>query len=80
MSDKLAKSDSKIYRQNFYGILNDDGDFWTPIGFNSRAEAQRYLDDFITSTGVDRFQTMHRTHKIVPVRIRLDQLPDTTHE
>jgi hypothetical protein len=72
---KLAKLDSsKVYETPFYGILNANGDFWGPDVFNSEAAARKHMDAFWGHLTEMRDQC-RRTHKIVPVRVRLDQLP-----
>lgn len=60
--------DSSDYRHTFYGILNKQGQFWTPIPFNDEASARIYLERFAHGKNA----SMLNTHKIVPVRIRLE--------
>jgi hypothetical protein len=75
-SEKAAfqpkRIDSKDYRHTFYGILNGQGEFWTPIPFNSDSAAAVYLERFARGDN----KVMLTTHKIVPVRIRLETLPE----
>lgn len=71
---KLATSDSKVYKHTFYGILNAQGDFWTPLAFETERAAMAHLEGFWRADPA-KFASVQRTHKIVPVRIRLDQLP-----
>lgn len=66
-------SDSKNYRHTFYGILNAQGEFWTPIPFDSEAKAQQHIIDFWGRQSEQRDKCL-RTHKIVPVRIRLETI------
>ena len=73
MSDKPAKSDSADYGQTFYGILNAQGQFWTPLAFDSKEGAEAYLAGFI-SRNDERFASMRRTHKAVPVRVWLEAI------
>lgn len=68
-----AKSDSKIYSGSFYGILNAQGDFWTPLAFSSEAAARQHIASFWGSDHASRDKCL-RTHKIVPVRVQLTQL------
>lgn len=60
---------STAYGQEFYGILNADGNFWTPLAFDSAAAARAHIDAFWST----RHQVEHfmRRAKIVPVRIQL---------
>lgn len=60
-------SDSLDYEKTFYGILNKQGQFWSPMPFDSEQAAMERLA---------RFKGAHleRTHRIVPVRIRLDAI------
>lgn len=72
---KLASIDSKVYKQTFYGILNAYGDFWTPLAFESQAKARQHIVDFWGANHKNRDQCL-QTHKIVPVRIRLNAVEE----
>jgi hypothetical protein len=63
MSEPVT-SDSAEYEMTFFGILNAQGQFWTPMPFDSEAAAQARMDKF-------KGAHLERTHKIVPVRIQL---------
>jgi len=73
---KLAASDSKVYKHTFYGILNAYGDFWTPLAFDTEQGARDHIRHFWRNDP-DNLRKCLRTHKIVPVRVRLNQLPAT---
>ncbi len=62
--------DSINYRHTFFGILNKDGDFWTPTAFESEQAAEQRLHDF---WGWKKWN--ESDFKIVPVRIQLTTLP-----
>jgi hypothetical protein len=68
-----ATSDSEHYRHTFFGILNGSGSFWSPLAFDSPQAAREALERFI-SINPERFGSMLRTHKIVPVRIQLAEI------
>ncbi len=72
-SKQPATSDSDDYHHTFWGILNRQGDFWTPLPFNSEDDAKRYMLDFIQRSP-GQFDRMPQTHKIVPVRVQLTQI------
>lgn len=72
---KIVKSDSKDYRATFYGILNAQGNFWTPLAFETEAKARDHIVNFWGSNTANRDKCL-RTHKIVPVRVRLETLPE----
>lgn len=63
--------DSNDYRHTFYGILNKQGQFWTPLPFHDEASAEAHLRTWAKG----KYASMLDTHKIVPVRIRLELLP-----
>ena len=65
-----VESDSDDYKHTFYGILNKQGQFWTPIPFHDEKAASDYLARYAVGSNAG----MKRTHKIVPVRIRLTAL------
>lgn len=56
-----------------FGILNAYGDFWTPLPFESEAKARQHIIDFWGTNTESRDKCL-RTHKIVPVRVRLTAL------
>jgi len=64
--------DSSVYKHTFFGILNAQGEFWTPIPFSGEREAREYLSRY----ALDKNKSMLETHKIVPVRIQLTQITD----
>jgi hypothetical protein len=64
----MATVDSEIYRKTFWGILNKQGDFWTPLAFETEAAATAKLDKF----WADGWNSCD--FKIVPVRIRLEAI------
>jgi hypothetical protein len=74
---KLATIDSGVYNQTFYGILNGQGDFWTPLAFPTEHAADTHLRMFWAGDP-ENWSLVQRTHKIVPVRIRLNQLANPT--
>jgi hypothetical protein len=67
--------DSARYRATFYGILNEQGQFWTCIAFDAEEKARQHIRDFWRNDKGACEQCL-RTHKIVPVRIRLETIPD----
>jgi hypothetical protein len=69
----MAAINSAVYRREFYGILNTRGDFWTPLAFESEIKAREHIADFWRHDRDKREQCL-RTHKIVPVRIRLNTI------
>lgn len=74
MTDNIVRSDSAIYKGEFYGILNEQGDFWTPLGFGSETAARDHITDFWRNQP-DMLAKCLRTHTIVPVRIQLSTIP-----
>jgi len=68
---ELATSDSDVYDHTFYGILNKQGRFWTPLPFHDKKAARAHLSKWAIGDNI----SMLRTHKIVPVRIQLTALP-----
>lgn len=71
MSQKPASSDSNDYNHTFYGILNKQGKFWTPRPFDNEEAARAHLSKW----AVGDYRSMLSTHKIVPVRVRLETIP-----
>jgi hypothetical protein len=65
-----AACDSTVYRHTFYGILNKEGQFWTPMPFHDKDAATEHLSRWAKGS----YKSMLKTHKIVPVRIRLETL------
>lgn len=67
-----ATIDSSAYKRTFFGILNVDGDFWTPIAFDSERSAHAHINAFFA----DRYQLEQalREFRIVPVRSQLTAL------
>lgn len=72
-SEKPATSDSKVYKATFYGILNAQGDFWTPLAFDSEKDARDHITAF-WGRQTDMAARCLKDFAIVPVRIRLTQL------
>ena len=65
--------DSLVYKRPFFGILNAQGNFWTPLAFDSEESARKHIISFWGHDTENRDRCL-RTHKIVPVRIRLSAL------
>lgn len=69
----MAKTTGKSYRYKAFGILNPDGDVWTPCWFESEREAKGHLEDFWRGAAfspADQF-------RIVPVRVTITPLAPT---
>lgn len=60
-------SDSADYNHTFYGILNKQGKFWTPLAFHDEDAAKAHLSRWAKGD----YASMLSTHKIVPVRVQL---------
>lgn len=73
MSEKPAKCSSHVFRVTFYGILNAQGDFWTPLAFVSEDAARQHIKGF-WGKQTDMAEKCLRTHKIVPVRVNLTEI------
>lgn len=71
MEDRATIS-SDVYNHTFYGILNKDGQFWTPAPFHNKEAALAYLKRF----SIGDYSAMLQTHRIVPVRIQLTHIAD----
>ncbi len=65
-----VSSDSLAYDHTFYGILNKQGQFWTPLPFHDEAAAKAHLARYAKGSNA----SMLETHKIVPVRVQLTLL------
>lgn len=65
------------FKPSFFGILNRQGQFWTPLIFDSEKAAQRHLDDFADQDR-ERFDAV-RNYQIVPVRATIERR-DEGHE
>jgi len=74
-SEDIKHSDSAIYKGSFYGILNAQGDFWTPLAFDSEEAARARIKQF-WRIQPDMLAKCLATHRIVPVRIQLSTLPE----
>ena len=72
VADVAAMIDSNVYGRNFYGILNKDGQFWTPLAFESERKAHEHIAAFFTDVAMRG--TAMRDFTIVPVRIQLTHL------
>lgn len=70
-----VRADSAAYSQPFYGILNAQGYFWTPLAFDSEAKARQHIVDFWGRDHESRDRCLH-THRIVPVRVQLTTIED----
>jgi hypothetical protein len=75
VADVAATIDSEVYKHTFFGILNKEGGFWTPLAFASSKEAEAYLAKFIAGNP-EKFASMLDTHRAVPVRIQLTHLSE----
>lgn len=65
-----VQSDSADYEHTFYGIINGQGEFWSPLPFHDEATARARLERYAQGPNA----SMLDTHKIVPVRIVLTAL------
>jgi hypothetical protein len=65
--------DSDVYNHTFYGILNKQGQFWTPLPFHDEDAARAHLSKWAKGDCA----SMLDTHKIVPVRVQLTALVGT---
>lgn len=65
-----VESDSQEYDHTFYGILNKQGQFWTPMPFHDEKAAKDQIAKWAKGSNAG----MLTTHKIVPVRIQLTAL------
>lgn len=75
VADVAATCDSRVFQRAFYGILNKEGQFWTPLAFASEKEAYQYLHKFAAGN-LDKFASMFETHHVVPVRVQLTHLSE----
>lgn len=73
MSDdvKPRTISSADYKRTFYGILNAQGDFWTPLAFDGEQAARDHIRDFWRHDSAKLSECLRR-FKIVPVIIRLE--------
>jgi len=60
---------SEDFNASFYGILNAQGEFWTPLAFDSEDKAEQHIRDFWRNP--EQAAQCLRTHRIVPVQIQL---------
>jgi hypothetical protein len=74
VADVAATIDSSVYGRAFYGILNKDGQFWTPLAFDSERKAHEHIAAFFTDIAMRG--TAIRDFRIVPVRIQLTHLSE----
>lgn len=65
-----VQSDSADYDHTFYGILNGQGKFWSPLPFHDEATARARLERYAQGPNA----SMLNTHTIVPVRVVLTAL------
>ena len=68
-----ATLDSRVYTRPFYGILNAEGDFWSPHVFASEQAARESIIVFWGDQTTARDQCLS-SHKIVPIRVRLAEI------
>lgn len=69
-------SDSADYKHTFFGILNAQGQFWTPLAFESEVKAVAHIDGFWADA---RSRALFRQKcQIVPVRIQLTVIEGET--
>lgn len=73
MVKEPARIDSGVYAHEFYGILNKSGEFWTPLAFDTERAARKHIEDFVL-TNPGKFKSIEQTHRIVPVRITLEEI------
>jgi len=69
-----ATIDSADYKHTFYGILNAQGEFWTPLAFHSEQKAEEHIAGFWHANEQER-ALFRSKRSIVPVRIQLTALP-----
>lgn len=69
VTSKGAHSDH--YEGTFWGIVNRNGQIWTPQVFGTKAEAEQYREDAAKRLGVN-FNRIPFTHKVVPVEFRIE--------
>jgi hypothetical protein len=65
--------DSDVYKMTFHGILNAQGEFWTPLAFESERAARDHIRFFWRNDPAALAKAI-RQFKIVPVRIQLTAL------
>lgn len=56
-----------------FGILNGQGQFWTPLTFISADAAREHISDFWGSD-IESAQECLKTHKVVPVRVTVEAI------
>lgn len=71
---KLAKCTSVRFGITLYGILNAQGEFWTPVPFQSDGLARQYIRDF-WGRQTDMAARCLNDFRIVRVRVNLTELP-----
>lgn len=69
---RTAKRRIKSRRCERWGILNRDGDLWTPSPFETEQAARSYLEGYWTNYPGGPHSTKH--FKIVPVRVTVTPL------
>jgi hypothetical protein len=67
-----AAIDSADFKMTFYGILNAQGDFWTPLAFDCETAARRHIQNFWQDK--PRRDAFLGGCSIVPVRIQLTEI------
>ena len=70
MAETTITLDSDDYKTTLWGILNADGNFWTPLVFDSDGACREYLEIF-AKRYQGRYDSILETHKAVPVRVQL---------
>jgi hypothetical protein len=71
----MSRIDTHDYRHEFIGILNADGDFWTPLAFDNEAEARAHISKFWGQDTEKREECL-RKFSFVPVRIVIETIDD----
>ena len=61
----MSERKPKPYRTDGLGILNPDGDMWSPRYFATEREAWAYLEDFWRGTSINPREGF----RVVPVRV-----------
>lgn len=60
--------DSADYKLDRFGILNAQGDFWTPDTFDNEEAARQHIRNFWRNQP-DMMAQCLRTHRVVPVHV-----------
>lgn len=73
-----ATLDSSVYKRTFFGILNVDGHFWTPLVFDDEKKARKHIRDFWMGDPKE-VEQISGAFTIVPVRVQLTDISTTLH-